>query len=383
MSGPRRLILPALAALVLGEFLLVDRAWGQRRAIRSVLVRAALDSRSQSNFLAQIFSPSGAAFRGSNSQFLRGRRSCHSLYMPRGPFAGYGFLNDGSLFDPYSVGTLDYGCSERGYGAFSNLPGGGVYASVNAVDMSAPAAWQSPGFSSYGGEDPGQALSVTGIQTGDYLPLAPQALGGGGSQPIDVRGTLTEALWQADKRRRESLTADTKEVVDRVWNAQRFDVSIVQPTAPIDQAIKAGSTAFRGGDYDRAREEFVQAMVMGCQDARVRLGLGLAEFARGRYEEAAGAIVAEMKRSPRLDRSALDVRHAYEKIEDFHAQLALLEEAASRSPGDRQLGLLIGYLKFYSGDRLGGITIWSRYLEMPDADPALKAFIRRATGIGL
>ncbi|MCZ6817175.1 MAG: hypothetical protein O7F76_10855 [Planctomycetota bacterium] len=147
--------------------------------------------------------------------------------------------------------------------------------------------------------------------------------------------------------------------------------------ADIERAMQAGIALGRGdksfqrGDYDDAREEYVRALVLADGDPRGQIALGLAEFARGKFADAARAVRVGVSRAPHLAESSFDLSDAYGVTEDLTAHQTALSEHLVRHPDDADALFLSGFVKFFSGDRAGGAEALeqSRAMSAPESHP--------------
>ncbi len=348
-----------------------DAVLAQPKFLRRAVSNAVSDNR-RPTLLDQMFSPGGSASlnRGAASNF-RGFR--HRPTAARG--LSFQYMSDGSPYDPYQQASLinRYRDTPQPWSQPS-----GPMTSSNVANVYAPASYQVPGMPS--GAPP--------LTTGVSQPLGTQVGSGSTNYPIGLVQTniglqpssatsLSDALWQVRDLRRSLAVLPT---------AMEPHSSLSQTTTPpaasratsqrhIDLALRSGARAFQRGDFERAREDYVQALVLGCDDTRVRIGLGLAEFARGRYDEAATAFQAELIGAPNLDRSGLDLRKAYGRPEEFESHVSSLERTAVADEASQLF--VLGYVRMYSGDRVGGAEAWRRYAAHLDADPAVASIIHR------
>ncbi|MBN2563317.1 MAG: hypothetical protein JXQ75_20545 [Phycisphaerae bacterium] len=143
-------------------------------------------------------------------------------------------------------------------------------------------------------------------------------------------------------------------------------------------ALGRGDRAFEDGRYAEARDEYIQALVLADGDAGVRIALGIAEFALGRFEDASRAVREGVARMPALARSSLDLRDAYGQGGDFAAHLAALEAVVEQNPHSADARFLLGFVRYTSGDRPGGLEILEAYQSMPESDRKVGAFIELA-----
>lgn len=129
-------------------------------------------------------------------------------------------------------------------------------------------------------------------------------------------------------------------------------------TAPDDASVSRskefghqGETSFKKGNYSGAVYAWRHAVVDDPQNSIVVMELGLALFATGKYEEAAGATQAAIRALPKENWGTV-VRH-YQEIygnqQDYTHQLRALEKAVSQKPNDPALRFLAGFHYGYLG----------------------------------
>jgi tetratricopeptide (TPR) repeat protein len=151
-------------------------------------------------------------------------------------------------------------------------------------------------------------------------------------------------------------------------------------------ALGRGDKAFETGRYAEARVEYVRALVVADEDAGVRIALGISEFALGRFEDASRAIREGVVRMPGLARSSLDLRDGYGRPEalrrDFAAHLAALETHVETHGDDAGARFLLGFMRYYSGDRAGGLAAFETYASMAEFDVRVGPFIELARRAG-
>lgn len=284
----------------------------------------------------------------------------------RGSSIGTAFLTDGTPYDPWLAGSFPDRYQNNGalYGttALSSTARGLAYVSSNAVDVGAPARYR---------------LTPPALDSG-INELTPRPIGGGwttdlvgpaespflppvSSAPPMAAGDLSQALWAA--KRSISITPATSQFHPPSGGAASL-------------AKRIGEKSFRRGEYALARDDFRRAIARDAKDPTLWLALGLAEFARGRWSPASKAIAEGFKRSPELDPETFDLRAAYGRDGDFDKHMARLDAAAKTNAG-ADLWLLLGYIRFFSGDPSGGSAAWEKYAAMPGADPRIISLLDR------
>ena len=146
----------------------------------------------------------------------------------------------------------------------------------------------------------------------------------------------------------------------------------------LGNALGRGDKAFERGDYQDAREEYVRALVLARDDPRARIALGLAEFARGRYSDAARALRAGVARVPQIVDTSFDLTRAYGVPDDFAGHREALESHLRSDESDADAWFVAGFVRFFGGDRPGGLAAFDRYQSLAESDDAAAPFIARA-----
>jgi tetratricopeptide (TPR) repeat protein len=130
---------------------------------------------------------------------------------------------------------------------------------------------------------------------------------------------------------------------------------VAQPDSSALKAAKEfgdkGEAAFRAGDYEGAVHALRHAALDDPKNAVVTMLLGQAFFATQRFEEAAGATQAAMRRLPK-DRWGVVVTHyteLYGDTSDYTRQLRALEAALKEKPAKPELRFLAGFHFAYLG----------------------------------
>lgn len=342
--------------VVIGER--ASPAFAQRRALRRALLNAAADAR-QPSLLDRMFSR--------NRPCTTGR--CFSR-----PTVNFFYASNGTPYDAYAEASLINRYSQPSFPTTSV----GGFTSSNVANVYAPASYQltpTPGVM-YGGGEP--APLSTQIST-FAVPTRPSISDADFINTGGVDGELRDALWRIGKAKREAPAQIQS----------RHPGAVTPPLAVRDnynrtpdeqigrKALRAGMLAFRDEDYTRAFTEYRVAMRSGCIDARSRLGIVLAQFALGHFDDAAATLGSDLISSPTLDRSALDVRMAYARPENFNGHLARLEAAAAEWPDKVEYLLLAGFMRYHSGDKEGGRRALERYASSVQADQDVVAVIQR------
>ncbi|GMU33359.1 MAG: hypothetical protein HS101_00895 [Planctomycetia bacterium] len=359
MAPGRRLTLAAGVAAIIGIGVVPSPAAAQRRAIFQA-IQAAQSNRRQPTLLDQMFSRN---------------RPCSTGRCISRPTINFTYFSNGTPYDGFAEASRIARYSDTG---FQNSSVGG-FSSSNAANSYAPANYQLA-------PPPGVAPSTLGAaplshQLSTFVAPSSQSFSPGPGQ-YQSPGTgvqLGEALWQLKKARQSGAV-----IVNSGTGAMTLPPTDISPrltsrpmVGTVESALKNGAFAFRRGNYGLAQVEYREAMNRGCTDARSRLGLALAEFALGHYEEAANFVQSDLIASPSLNRSSLSVRSAYRRQSEFDTHLRRLLLVLEDQPENSEYLLLAGFMQYYSGDKSGGIANLKRYASSANADARIVSFVRQ------
>jgi tetratricopeptide (TPR) repeat protein len=285
--------------------------------------------------------------------------TCRQPCVPFGSRSvGFNFYADGTPFDPFAVGSFPERF-QNSASLYSNTALSaalrGTYISSNMANVQAPADYR---------------LTPPSLET-HVNELTPHPIGGGWTMgtagPLVTLPPLMTSL------------APVTTLTQTAWArpAQTpMATEIQRPAGPADLAMRIGDKSFKRGEYALARDDYRRALARDDDEPTVLLALGLAEFARGRWPAASKAVAQGIKLGPTLDPTTFDLRTAYGRPGDFEKHLARLEAAAAKTPGDAGLWLLVGYVRYFSGNPAGGRAAWDQYSAMPGADSAIKSYVQ-------
>jgi tetratricopeptide (TPR) repeat protein len=116
---------------------------------------------------------------------------------------------------------------------------------------------------------------------------------------------------------------------------------------------RRAETAFFLADYPRAIHEWRHAVIDDPKNPKLLLFLSQALFAAGRYDEAAGAAQAGLRKLPKDQWGSVvaGYKDLYGRPEDYTAQLRALEAAIKEQPRAPALRFLAGYHYSFLGFR--------------------------------
>lgn len=115
--------------------------------------------------------------------------------------------------------------------------------------------------------------------------------------------------------------------------------------------LKRGLEHFHKGDYQQAAAAFKLAADTHHGDPASRIYAGHTLFAVGRYQQAVTYLHRAFELQPKIALLDYDVRDDYPKNEDFDKHLAALEAAVKKAPNDTNRLLILGYVRYYAGQR--------------------------------
>ena len=137
-----------------------------------------------------------------------------------------------------------------------------------------------------------------------------------------------------------------------------------------DRQVRLGRESFAAGQVGRAAEQFQQAINAAPKRPLPYFLLAQAQFAVGRYREAAASIVAGLKLDPNWPAAAFNPRDLYGgNVAELALDIEQLREAAERNPAEPALSFLYGYELWLNGRRDEARKYFKRALPNA-ADPA-------------
>ncbi len=124
------------------------------------------------------------------------------------------------------------------------------------------------------------------------------------------------------------------------------------PNAEAKRLLELGKGAFAAGEYGRAAERFRQAAAADPAEPLARFLLAEADFALGRYDDAADALHVGLRLRPEWPAVAFRPAELYgANVADRLEHLRRLDEARVRHPGDPVLLFLSAYQMWFDGRR--------------------------------
>jgi hypothetical protein len=145
--------------------------------------------------------------------------------------------------------------------------------------------------------------------------------------------------------------------------------------------LEQGESSLLEGQYAKAREHFASAASLDPQDPRSRVSLAFSEFALGDFENAATTVHEVMKMAPDLAATPLDMRGFFGEIDIIEKQLAKLEQIAQVQSKSSRMNFLLGFVRYYSGDRASGAQTLLEYIAANPEDSLIGPFIEMAGSV--
>ncbi|HKQ47263.1 MAG TPA: hypothetical protein VJZ71_04235 [Phycisphaerae bacterium] len=142
--------------------------------------------------------------------------------------------------------------------------------------------------------------------------------------------------------------------------------------------LDQGEKALLDGHYAKAREYFASAASLNPHDPRSRLSKSFSEFALGDFENAATTAREVMKIAPDLAATPLDMRGLFGEIGIIEKQLANLEQITQLHSKSSRMYFLLGFVRYFSGDRAAGAQTLLDYIAANPEDSTIRPFIEIA-----
>jgi hypothetical protein len=128
---------------------------------------------------------------------------------------------------------------------------------------------------------------------------------------------------------------------------------------------------FRQRRYAEAADGFRLAAETNQGDPSSRLYAAHALFAMGRYQEAIPYLRRAFELQPKIVFLNFDIRDDYGERRDFQQQVAALEEALRQSPANVDRMIMLGYIRYYSGQRPAAFEVLNQARRMAPQDPLI------------
>jgi tetratricopeptide (TPR) repeat protein len=143
-----------------------------------------------------------------------------------------------------------------------------------------------------------------------------------------------------------------------------------EPASPqqVTTPLEAGDSAFRAGDYPEAQVHYVRAQLDGVHSGEAAIAYALAHFAQGDYSLATLALRRGLSEAPDAIQQPLDVAWLYGDASVLEQHVGRLSAHLGQRETDADGWLLLGYVRFGSGDLPGAVEAFGRAAELRPGD---------------
>jgi len=139
---------------------------------------------------------------------------------------------------------------------------------------------------------------------------------------------------------------------------------------PAQLSFSIGIMQFREGQYDAATEAFYNASVEDPDNRLIKVFLAQSLFAIGEFEFSAEYLRLGLRDWAEFPQYDWTVATLYSRPEDFRSQLELLERETALHPSDADLALVLGFVRFSSGDHMGAADAYDVARSLTSDDEA-------------
>ena len=156
-----------------------------------------------------------------------------------------------------------------------------------------------------------------------------------------------------------------------------FDRAHASASSEFRRQTTIGETAFLKGDFEAATSAFKEAVILNPTSARAKMNLAVGAMAAGKYTFAAFALkrAAALEPEAVVGVGALDL-YVDNLVRDQH--LERLEKQLAANPGDSDLLLLAGFMRYHTGMNKGAAEALDEALQLVPEDPAATRLYKAA-----
>jgi Tetratricopeptide repeat len=149
------------------------------------------------------------------------------------------------------------------------------------------------------------------------------------------------------------------------------------PKAEADRQIESGRAAFANGEFGRAIERFRRAAVVAPDELTAIFLVAQAQFAVGKYDDAAASIIDGMKRNPDWPKSTYQSRGLYKNNNElFEGHLKDLRVAVAANPNDYRLLFLLGVEFWFDGQKESAKPFLEQAARLAPNPAPIEAFLK-------
>jgi hypothetical protein len=139
--------------------------------------------------------------------------------------------------------------------------------------------------------------------------------------------------------------------------------------------MRAGSDAFKRGEYRTARSYFHEAFRVLPTNADAPLALAIAHFAMGEYDVSALLLRQIVPLQPEIVHAAFDLREQYGDPAAFEKQVAKLRHHLTADPTDGDAWIVLGFVLHFSDQREEARQAFEAALKQNANDAVAKIFL--------
>lgn len=143
------------------------------------------------------------------------------------------------------------------------------------------------------------------------------------------------------------------------------------------KTLQLGDTAFQNGDYAQAGRHYIRAQLEGVYTGEATLAYALTHFALGNYDLAALALRRSLDQIPDAVSAPLDITYFYPDAAVLKAHLVALEQYLQQGQATGHGWLVLGYVRFGTGDPVGAVQAFENALQASPGD-ALARLLQEA-----
>ena len=140
--------------------------------------------------------------------------------------------------------------------------------------------------------------------------------------------------------------------------------------------VKLGDAYFEDGRYLEAADSYLRALAYAPNSPSVYFALADSLFAAGDYHYAAYEIRKGITMDESLAKTKIDKRTFYKDPKEFIKQMERLEKWIAQHPKDSDAWLVLGYNRYFSGDKKGAKDAFMKVADMVPGDRASAIFLK-------
>ncbi len=216
-----------------------------------------------------------------------------------------------------------------------------------------------------------EPVSYVYVPWGFYCDTTPVYV----TRSVYVRRTVPVVVYET----RETVTYDeVREVVEAEPAAEAVDGGAVEPvpvagTPATEKFLRDGSERFRAGEYYEAAVQFRLAALSAPSSPAPLFALSQALMALGQDAYGARVLRKALELNPGILEEPADIAGVYRDQAEFERVTGELEARAAAAPSDGDARLLLGAVRYFTGDPRARQTFEVLGQTLPE-DPAVGLF---------